>query len=142
VAPSAMQDGDLDDFLAKAEKVGFPLLIKASAGGGGKGMKIVREASELKEQITTAASEAQVIFEIEKPVSLLLKIQAAPFLVPGSVERQEVRVTLNGKFLTKRERLKIKNLVPGFLNSIPLSARTQIFPARIWEWIRPSNLNY
>jgi acetyl/propionyl-CoA carboxylase alpha subunit len=57
-----MQDGDLDDFLKKAEQVGFPLLIKASAGGGGKGMKIVREASELKEQITTAASEAQRYF--------------------------------------------------------------------------------
>jgi propionyl-CoA carboxylase alpha chain/3-methylcrotonyl-CoA carboxylase alpha subunit/acetyl-CoA/propionyl-CoA carboxylase biotin carboxyl carrier protein len=62
VAPSAMQDGTLEEFLAKAEAVGFPLLIKASAGGGGKGMKIVRGASELEDQITTAASEAQRYF--------------------------------------------------------------------------------
>jgi hypothetical protein len=48
----------------------------------------------------TAASEALVIFEIEKPVSLLLKIHAAPFLVSGKVEQQEVRVSLNGKVLT------------------------------------------
>jgi propionyl-CoA carboxylase alpha chain/3-methylcrotonyl-CoA carboxylase alpha subunit/acetyl-CoA/propionyl-CoA carboxylase biotin carboxyl carrier protein len=67
VAPSAtqdgaIQDGDLDNFLAKAEAVGFPLLIKASAGGGGKGMKIVRSAAELRDQIATAASEAQRYF--------------------------------------------------------------------------------
>ena len=48
----------------------------------------------------TAASEALVVFELERPVDLLLKIQAEPFLVPGRVERQEVRVGLNGKFVT------------------------------------------
>jgi propionyl-CoA carboxylase alpha chain/3-methylcrotonyl-CoA carboxylase alpha subunit/acetyl-CoA/propionyl-CoA carboxylase biotin carboxyl carrier protein len=62
VAPSAMQDGDLDSFLAKAAAVGFPLLIKASAGGGGKGMKIVRSAADLEENIRVAASEAQRYF--------------------------------------------------------------------------------
>jgi propionyl-CoA carboxylase alpha chain/3-methylcrotonyl-CoA carboxylase alpha subunit/acetyl-CoA/propionyl-CoA carboxylase biotin carboxyl carrier protein len=62
VAPSAMQDGDLETFLAKATAVGFPLLIKASAGGGGKGMKIVRSAAELEENIRVAASEAQRYF--------------------------------------------------------------------------------
>jgi pyruvate carboxylase subunit A len=34
-----------------AEKIGFPILIKASAGGGGKGMRIVESASELEEQM-------------------------------------------------------------------------------------------
>ncbi|MEZ5046769.1 MAG: acetyl-CoA carboxylase biotin carboxylase subunit [Chitinophagaceae bacterium] len=41
-----------------AAKTGFPLLIKASAGGGGKGMRIVHEASELEEQLAMAKSEA------------------------------------------------------------------------------------
>ena len=44
VAPSAIEDDDLDDLRASAAAVGFPLLIKPAAGGGGKGMSIVRSA--------------------------------------------------------------------------------------------------
>jgi len=62
VAPSAKQTGSLEDFIKDAAKIGFPLLIKASAGGGGKGMKIVRAAAELEENIRVAASEAQRYF--------------------------------------------------------------------------------
>ena len=42
----------------EAERIGFPLMIKASAGGGGRGMRLVHEASELLAQIRTARSEA------------------------------------------------------------------------------------
>ncbi len=62
VAPSAKQTGTIEDFIKEAAAIGFPLLIKASAGGGGKGMKIVRQASELEENIRVAASEAQRYF--------------------------------------------------------------------------------
>lgn len=41
-----------------AEKIGFPLLIKASAGGGGKGMRLVNKIEELEESIQRAMSEA------------------------------------------------------------------------------------
>ena len=41
-----------------AQRTGFPLLIKASAGGGGKGMRIVRHADELEEQMQMAKREA------------------------------------------------------------------------------------
>lgn len=41
-----------------AEDIGFPVLIKASAGGGGKGMRIVKKKSEFKEQLERAISEA------------------------------------------------------------------------------------
>ena len=58
VAPSCTQSGSLEEFAADAAKIGFPLLIKAAAGGGGKGMSIVRTASELMERAIVAASEA------------------------------------------------------------------------------------
>ncbi len=45
-----------------AEKTGFPLLIKASAGGGGKGMRIVNEISEFEEGMQRAVSEALSAF--------------------------------------------------------------------------------
>ncbi len=58
VAPSVTEDDAGDAFVAQAEAIGFPLLIKASAGGGGKGMKIVRNAGELAENIALAKGEA------------------------------------------------------------------------------------
>jgi acetyl/propionyl-CoA carboxylase alpha subunit len=62
VAPSVPWDGDLARFATAASKVGFPLLIKAAAGGGGKGMSIVRSAEQLEEAARLAASEARHYF--------------------------------------------------------------------------------
>ncbi len=62
VAPSLDLTGDAVAIAAQAAQVGFPLLIKASAGGGGKGMKIVRHAGELAEAAALAASEAKRYF--------------------------------------------------------------------------------
>ena len=45
-----------------AEQIGFPILIKASAGGGGKGMRVVNNLEELPEQMERAISEAQSAF--------------------------------------------------------------------------------
>ncbi|WP_223466158.1 MULTISPECIES: acetyl/propionyl/methylcrotonyl-CoA carboxylase subunit alpha [unclassified Pseudomonas] len=42
----------------EAERIGYPLMIKASAGGGGRGMRLVHDASDLLEQVRTARSEA------------------------------------------------------------------------------------
>jgi 3-methylcrotonyl-CoA carboxylase alpha subunit len=49
--------------LAKAaDKIGFPVLVKASAGGGGRGMRVVRAAGELGAAITSAKREAKAAF--------------------------------------------------------------------------------
>jgi len=45
-----------------AQEVGFPILIKASAGGGGKGMRVVNTADEFEEQMQLAVSEATAAF--------------------------------------------------------------------------------
>ena len=45
-----------------AEKIGYPVLIKASAGGGGKGMRVVDDSTTFKEQMERAISEAQSSF--------------------------------------------------------------------------------
>jgi propionyl-CoA carboxylase alpha chain/3-methylcrotonyl-CoA carboxylase alpha subunit/acetyl-CoA/propionyl-CoA carboxylase biotin carboxyl carrier protein len=62
VAPSVRAGEDLEAFVAAAEATGFPLLIKAAAGGGGKGMSVVRDAAELRARAQIAASEAQRYF--------------------------------------------------------------------------------
>ena len=54
-------DGAIDDIVEAtrlAKEIGFPLLIKASAGGGGKGMRLVEKESEIEEQMKLAISEA------------------------------------------------------------------------------------
>ena len=48
--------------LSEAEKIGYPLLVKAEAGGGGKGIRLVRSPEELVPAVETAAKEAQAAF--------------------------------------------------------------------------------
>ena len=50
----------------EANKIGYPLLIKAAAGGGGKGMRIVNKSSELKDSIVSAQREALNGFNDER----------------------------------------------------------------------------
>jgi acetyl-CoA carboxylase biotin carboxylase subunit len=52
----------IGDVQAVAKEIGFPLLLKATAGGGGKGMRLVHEPSELEDAYRTATGEAEAAF--------------------------------------------------------------------------------
>ncbi|MDE3245871.1 MAG: acetyl-CoA carboxylase biotin carboxylase subunit [Acidobacteriota bacterium] len=51
-----------EEALATAERIGYPVIVKASAGGGGRGMRICNNAEELPELYHTARSEAKIAF--------------------------------------------------------------------------------
>jgi len=53
---------ELDAVIAAAERVGFPLLVKAAAGGGGRGMRRVTSARELPAALTSGSAEARAAF--------------------------------------------------------------------------------
>lgn len=53
---------DENDAVSEAEKIGFPVMLKASAGGGGKGMRIIRNPEELSRGFSMARVEAETAF--------------------------------------------------------------------------------
>lgn len=55
-----------DTLIAEAKKIGPPLMIKASAGGGGRGMRLVTDLNQLEEQIRSARQEAKSAFGDDK----------------------------------------------------------------------------
>jgi acetyl/propionyl-CoA carboxylase alpha subunit len=60
--PGAEGLESVEDFERAAERIGYPVLVKASAGGGGKGMRFVWDAEHLREEIQAAKREAAHAF--------------------------------------------------------------------------------
>ena len=74
VVPGTLASTALEEARAAADGVGYPVLLKAVAGGGGKGMRLVHEPDELEGSFQTAAAEAQAAFGdpalyVEKAIS-------------------------------------------------------------------------
>jgi acetyl-CoA carboxylase biotin carboxylase subunit len=53
---------DISEAKKIAQKIGYPVILKAAAGGGGKGMRVVRSGASLEEQFSIAQSEAKAAF--------------------------------------------------------------------------------
>ncbi|KFZ80452.1 pyruvate carboxylase [Amycolatopsis sp. MJM2582] len=62
VLGSSEPSSDVDALIAAAEEIGFPVFVKAVAGGGGRGMRRVQDPAQLRESIEAAAREAESAF--------------------------------------------------------------------------------
>jgi len=69
-------DQSVETFLAEAEKIGYPVLLKAAAGGGGKGMRLVERPDDLEAALVSARREAKASFGDER--FIVEKFLAAP----------------------------------------------------------------
>jgi 3-methylcrotonyl-CoA carboxylase alpha subunit len=70
------EDQSLETFKDEAERIGYPVLLKAAAGGGGKGMRIVERAEDLEGELASAKREAMSAFGDDR--FIVEKFLAAP----------------------------------------------------------------
>ncbi len=99
-----------DEALGIAKEIGFPVLVKASAGGGGRGMKLARSAADLQGAIAAARTEARAAFGDD--------------------------VVYLEKYLTKPRHIEIQVLCDGQGNCIQLGERDCSLQRRhqkVWE---------
>ena len=54
---------DISKCKSLAKKIGYPIMLKASWGGGGRGMRVIRKESELENQINTARKAKQCFWQ-------------------------------------------------------------------------------
>ena len=78
------EDQSLATFRAEAKRIGYPVLLKATAGGGGKGMRLVERESDLEEALLSARREAKSAFGddrflIEKYIARARHVEAQIF---------------------------------------------------------------
>jgi len=125
VVPSAIEEDDPGSFIQRARSIGGPLLVKASAGGGGKGMRIVRDLDTLEDAIAQARSEAQRYFGdgrlyieryIEKPRHIEVQVLGDSF--GNVVHLFERECSVQRRFQKVIEEAPASTLSPGLRERI------------------------
>ena len=81
----------IEEAMAAAEQIGFPVLIKAAAGGGGRGMKVAKDADSLAEAVATAQGEAEAAFGDGTGLHGALSADAAAYRAAGHRRQPRTR---------------------------------------------------
>jgi propionyl-CoA carboxylase alpha chain len=137
-----------------ADKIGYPVMVKASAGGGGKGMRIVYKKSEMKEAFLSASNEARNSFSddrifvekfIEKPRHIEIQIigdKHGNVVCLGerecSIQRnnQKVIEEAPSSFVDEKTRQKM------YKQSVALAKKVGYFSAGTIEYIMDKNKDF
>ncbi len=126
----------IDAAIAAADTIGFPVLIKAAAGGGGRGMKVAKSPDQLEEAVRTAQTEAKAAFGdgavymeryLQKPRHIEIQVIADQF---GTVvhlgerdcslqrRHQKVLEEAPSPAITPEERTRIGRIVTDAISAI------------------------
>ena len=145
---------DAKEALEIAQQIGFPVMVKASAGGGGKGMRIVNQKEEMAEAFLSASNEARNSFSddrvfiekfIENPRHIEIQVLADKFdniICLGerecSIQRnnQKVIEEAPSPFLDEKTRNKM------YEQSKALAKKVKYFSAGTIEYIMDKNKNF
>jgi propionyl-CoA carboxylase alpha chain len=145
---------DIEEAMKIAEQIGFPVMVKASAGGGGKGMRIVWEKSEISEAFISATNEAKNSFSddrifiekfIENPRHIEIQIiadKSGNIVCLGerecSIQRnnQKVIEEAPSSFVDEETRQKM------YAQSKALAQKVRYFSAGTIEYIMDKNKNF
>ncbi len=131
---------DVAEALAFGETHGYPLFVKSAAGGGGRGMRVVEHAEELKEAFERAASEAQQSFG--KPDIYLEKYLKDPQHVEIQIladEHGEVMHLFERDSSVQRRHQKIIEFAPAVSVSVNMRQRIQDAALRLMRSVDYQN---
>ncbi|MGS6552721.1 acetyl-CoA carboxylase biotin carboxylase subunit [Escherichia coli] len=129
---------DMDKNRAIAKRIGYPVIIKASGGGGGRGMRVVRGDAELAQSISMTRAEAKAAFSndmvymekyLENPRHVEIQVLAdgqgnAIYLAERdcSMQRRHQKVVENGEFyfIEMNTRIQVEHPVTEMITGVDL----------------------